>query len=143
MADVIYTDSETLATVETSDGVVSVVLSESVSGSTVTTTAPNSVEHITETAEPTVIVSPVESVSVINSIETGPQGVDALAANPGTTEGDILRWNTTTEAWEVKSEPFEFGQIVLTPALAALADIEGGLWYDSATKSVMVCTSDT
>ena len=85
-----------------------------------------------------------DSVTIIESISIGPQGPpgDALAANPGTTEGDILRWNATTEAWEVKSEPFEFGQIVLTPALAALADIEGGLWYDSATKSVMVCTSN-
>ena len=57
----------------------------------------------------------------------------------GTTTGDFLRWNETTEAWEVAHEPIEFSQIVLTPAAVAVEDIEGGLWYKSTDKAVYVC----
>lgn len=32
-------------------------------------------------------------------------------------------------------------ELVLTPSAAALADVEGGLWYSSLDKSVYVCTS--
>ena len=60
---------------------------------------------------------------------------------PGTTTGDIIRYNSVSGAWEVKSEPFVFSQIVLTPAAAAVLDIEGGIWYKSTDKSVYVCTA--
>jgi len=157
MADVIYTDSESQVTIETSDDTVSVVLSESASGSSVTTTAPNSVEHVTNTADPVVIISREETTSIINSVGIGPQGiqgiqgvpgedgtdgVDAVGAIPGILTRDFLRWNEEDNSWEVKSEPIEFKEIVLTPTAAALLDKEGGLWYDSVNKSVMVCTDD-
>lgn len=32
-------------------------------------------------------------------------------------------------------------EIVLTPAASALANVEGGLWYNSLDKSVYVCVS--
>ena len=157
MADVIYTDSESQVTIETGDDAVSVLLSASEAGSSVTTTAPSSIEHVTNTADPVVIVSREETTSIINSVGIGPQGiqgiqgipgedgtdgVDAVGAIPGDITGDFLRWNEEDNAWEVKSEPIEFKQIVLTPAVAALLDKEGGLWYDSVNKSVMVCTDD-
>ena len=58
----------------------------------------------------------------------------------GTTTGDILRWNSVSDAWEVKSEPLIFNGLVLNPLSAPLDDIEGGLWYKSTTKEVFVCT---
>jgi hypothetical protein len=107
------------------------------------------------TTNPDVIITTVGDVTVLSVIERGPQGipgingvigidglpgVDAVGAIPGDLTGDFLRWNETENAWEVKSEPIQFNQIVLTPAIAAILDIEGGLWYDSVDKSVMVCT---
>jgi hypothetical protein len=59
----------------------------------------------------------------------------------GTITGDIIRWNSVTSAWESKSEPLAFTQIILTPALAAILDVEGGMWYKSTDKSVYVCTA--
>lgn len=61
------------------------------------------------------------------------------ALDSGIEDGDIIRWNDALDAWEVKSEPFEFKQIVLTPAVAALVDQEGSLWYKSTDKSIYVC----
>jgi hypothetical protein len=58
----------------------------------------------------------------------------------GNVTGDIIRWNSDLNGWEVKSEPFEFAGLVLTPALASLIDAEGAIYYKSDTKSVMVCT---
>jgi len=60
----------------------------------------------------------------------------------GVTTGDILRWNNDTQAWEAKSEPLEFTGIILTPSTVALSDVEGGMFYRSTDKSVLVCTSD-
>lgn len=60
----------------------------------------------------------------------------------GSVTGDIIRWNAAAGAWETSSEPFALKQLVLTPAVAALLDREGGLWYKSTDKSVYVCTSD-
>jgi hypothetical protein len=60
---------------------------------------------------------------------------------PGSVTGDFVRWNNTSSAWEVAAEMIAFRGLVLTPLLAALADIEGAMFYDSATKSVKVCTS--
>lgn len=64
----------------------------------------------------------------------------SVVGGEGVETGDIIRWNDSTGEWEVKSEPFEFKGIVLTPALAALADTLGGMYFNSSTKSVMVCT---
>ena len=83
MADVIYTDSESQVTIETGDDTVSVLLSVSDAGSSVTTTAPSSVEHVTNTADPVVIVSREETTSVINSIATGPQGTQGIQGEKG------------------------------------------------------------
>lgn len=58
----------------------------------------------------------------------------------GTNTGDIVRWNDSTEAWEVTPEPFAFTQINLTPAAAAVANVEGGMYYKSTDKKVYVCT---
>lgn len=62
-----------------------------------------------------------------------------LNLDDGTTTGDFVRWNNVTEAWEVAHEPIEFKQIVLTPSVVAVSDIEGGLWYKSTDKSIYVC----
>lgn len=60
----------------------------------------------------------------------------------GTDDGDLLRWDDATQSWLVRGDPQEFGQIVLTPGVTAIEDIEGGLRYDSATKSLYVCVDD-
>lgn len=60
----------------------------------------------------------------------------------GSVTGDFLRWNESTGAWEVKSEPVAFKGLVLTPAAAAGFDIEGGLWYKSTERAVFVCTEN-
>ena len=59
----------------------------------------------------------------------------------GSVEGDMIRYNATMGAWEVKHEPLVFNQIILTPALAAILDAEGGMWYKSTDKSIYVCTA--
>ena len=58
----------------------------------------------------------------------------------GTITGDMIRYNAGIGAWEVKHEPLAFKQIILTPALVAILDVEGGMWYKSTDKSVYVCT---
>lgn len=156
MADVIYTESESIATVSSTEDNVQVVSTVD-SGGTVTTEARPPVQIVSVVADTTVIFSETVSVELIESIGIGPQGiqgiqgipgndgvdgVDAVGAIPGILTGDFLRWNEEENKWEVKSEPIEFNQIVLTPAVAAILDKEGGLWYDSVNKSVMVCTSD-
>jgi hypothetical protein len=58
----------------------------------------------------------------------------------GDSTGDLIRWNSLLDGWEVKAEPIAFKGLVLTPALASLIDAEGAIYYNSSTKSVMVCT---
>jgi hypothetical protein len=58
----------------------------------------------------------------------------------GSVTGQVPRYNATTHAWETASEPFAFKGLILTPVLTSLIDAEGAIYYDSATKSVMVCT---
>ena len=65
-----------------------------------------------------------------------------LDALEGDNEGDIIRWNAGTNAWEVIAEPFAFTQINLTPRAAAVANSEGGLYYDSGEKAVKVCVDE-
>lgn len=67
------------------------------------------------------------------------QQTDDYPIPSGSAAGDIIRWNSTTLAWEAKSEPFSFTEIVLTPATVASTDVEGGLWYNSADDAVYVC----
>jgi hypothetical protein len=85
--------------------------------------------------------SPVIPATIVGPIgkqgRTGPPGIVV----PGSTTGDIIRWNETTKAWEVKSEPLIFNGIILNPSTVALSDVEGGLFYKSTDKSVNVCTS--
>lgn len=67
----------------------------------------------------------------------------ALAGLPtATITGDFLRWNDTTEQWEIASEPLELKQIVMTPSAGPLVNIEGGMYYDAATKTVLICTEE-
>ena len=67
---------------------------------------------------------------------------EPLGIGDGANEGDIIRWNAVTEAWESSAEPFDFTQINLTPAAAAIEDTEGGMFYKSTDKSVYVCTTE-
>ena len=77
----------------------------------------------------------------INYLLSTPTSLTGQTLTPGTVTGDIIRYNVASAAWEVKSEPFSFTQINLTPAAAAVLDIEGGMWYKSSDKSVYVCTA--
>ena len=61
----------------------------------------------------------------------------------GSTTGDVIRWNADTEKWESCAEPLALKQINLTPLAAAMEDVEGGMYYKSGDKAIMVCTSDT
>ena len=65
---------------------------------------------------------------------------DVFAAPEGSTTGDIIRWNATTEAWEVATEPLEFTEIILTPASSAPSDAEGGIFYKSSDNSIYIGT---
>ena len=69
-------------------------------------------------------------------------GVYTLHLPPGNTTGQIVRYNSATDAWEVASEPFVFKGLVLTPALASLVTAEGAIYYDSSLKAIMVCTEE-
>lgn len=60
----------------------------------------------------------------------------------GSNTGDIIRWNSSNGSWESCAEPFDFKQINLTPLSEAMEDIEGGMYYKSGDKSIMVCTED-
>jgi len=71
----------------------------------------------------------------------GPRGLSGTTGLPaGSVTGQVPRYNATANAWETASEPFAFKGLVLTPALASLIDTEGAIYYNSTTKSVMVCT---
>jgi len=67
----------------------------------------------------------------------------ATSLEDGTNEGDIIRWNAASGAWESSAEPLDFKQINLTPQAAAVENTEGGVYYKSSDKKVYVCTSDT
>jgi len=58
----------------------------------------------------------------------------------GTTTGDFIRYNAVSARWEATAEPILLRGLVLTPALASLIDAEGAIYYNSASKVVMVCT---
>jgi hypothetical protein len=58
----------------------------------------------------------------------------------GTTTGDFIRYDAVSGRWEATAEPLLFRGLVLTPALASLIDAEGAIYYNSASKAVMVCT---
>ena len=60
-----------------------------------------------------------------------------------TNTGDIIRWNDATEQWESCAEPLDLKQINLTPLSAAMEDVEGGMYYKSGDKAILVCTEDT
>ena len=77
-----------------------------------------------------------------NKLAGIPSGGGSGALPDGVNTGDTVRYNADLGCWETKAEPLEFKQIVLTPALAAILDKEGGLWYKSTDKSVYVCTDD-
>ena len=78
--------------------------------------------------------------SDFETLDDVPDGTSYKKIPPGSVTGDIPRWNSTTGTWEVATQPFAFTGIVLTPALAALSNVEGGMFYNSVTKTVEVCT---
>lgn len=97
---------------------------------------------ITEESVQVEVVSTDDAPTTIEIKETGPPGPrgDIGDLGDGAVDGDLLRWNASTGAWEVRSEPFEFKQITLTPAEEATLNREGGVWYRSTDKSIYVCT---
>ena len=89
-------------------------------------------EYKTLTAGDGITITPgVGGITITNKTEEG------------TTTGDLLRWNSVTEAWEAEEQPPVFSQIVLTPSEGAVLNQEGGVWYKSTEKSVYVCTDAT
>lgn len=92
-------------------------------------------------ADPVVVIEREEpEVTVIESIESGPQGPpgdDGMGATPGTNNGDILRWNSVTSQWEVVSEPFVFDEIQLTPKASSTGP-EGTVYFCSLDKYIYV-----
>jgi hypothetical protein len=58
----------------------------------------------------------------------------------GVMTGDFIRYDAVDGRWEVATEPVVLKGLVLTPALASLIDAEGAIYYNSANKSVLVCT---
>lgn len=82
--------------------------------------------------------APVDDSDALRKEDMG-----SLVGIEGTVTGDIIRWNDVSGAWEVKQEPFDFDEIVLTPRAAALSDVKGGMYYSSLDDSIYVCTSDS
>ncbi|MFH2030835.1 MAG: hypothetical protein ABIJ40_09520 [Bacteroidota bacterium] len=90
------------------------------------------------------VTSDAQTLEVTNATIELTLSNDTIVYNSGIPDGsvtgDIIRWNETTGAWEVKAEPILFNGLVLNPMSAPLDDIEGGLWYKDSEKSVFVCT---
>lgn len=82
----------------------------------------------------------------VSTVVAGPAGIVhfnyGVALPDGSRTGDFLRWNAATGEWEVRGEPLEFTQIVLTPTEAAALVKEGSLWYKASEKAVFVCVDD-
>jgi hypothetical protein len=81
-----------------------------------------------------------------NELESHLEGIDTALGiiagiEDGENTGDIIRWNAASGAWESCAEPFDFKQINLTPRAEALDDTEGGMYYNSETRSIYVCIS--
>lgn len=135
--------------VVTEDPEVEVIKTTEISGIVVVGSVEPPEVIVTEVGSNVVFTTAAPEVVVFKVIEQGPQGIqgepgadgaDAVGAITGSVTGDFLRWNETTGDWEVASEPIEFKGLVLTPALAALIDAEGAIYYNSLLKSVLVCT---
>ena len=130
--------------VVTEDPEVEVIKTTEVSGTVVVGSAEPPEVIVTEVGNNVVFTTAAPEVVVFNMVEKGPQGIQGQSgiggATPGSITGDFLRWNEGTGDWEAASEPIEFKGLVLTPALASLIDAEGALYYNSALKSVLVCT---
>lgn len=60
----------------------------------------------------------------------------------GNEPGDFIRWNAENSTWEVASEPLSLAQINLVPSSSATIDAEGGIWYNSVDKRLMLCVSE-
>lgn len=93
----------------------------------------------------------IDHIAPADSLKAGAQKInlirerldavyDVFAALEGSTTGDIIRWNATTEAWESAAEPLTFTQIILTPASSAPSDVEGGIFYKSSDNSIYIGT---
>lgn len=91
----------------------------------------------------------IDNIAPADSLKAGAQKInlirarldeifDVFAAPEGSTTGDIIRWNATTEVWESVAEPLSFKQINLIPSASALSDDEGGIFYKSSDNSVYV-----
>jgi hypothetical protein len=60
----------------------------------------------------------------------------------GDATGDFIRWNAENSTWEVAVEPLSLKQINLVPSSSATLDEEGGVWYNSVDKQLMLCISE-
>jgi hypothetical protein len=87
-----------------------------------------------------VVSTGINSHNNLSGIQGGTAG-NYFHLPVGTTTGDIPRWNSSTSTWEVATEPLQLQGLVLTPALSALTTAEGGIYYNSSTKTIEVCTS--
>jgi folate-dependent tRNA-U54 methylase TrmFO/GidA len=144
MSDVIYTESESDVIIEPGPDTVTLITTEAEPSVIIIQPDPDPAGQIIivdeETSSEIVTESPAE-IDIMEVITEGPQGIPGLGiVLNGSITGDIIRWNADTEAWEVKSEPLSFTQIILTPALASIIDTEGSIYYNSTQKAVLVCT---
>ena len=97
------------------------------------------VEARTEAA----IVVPQPEVVVVE-VRRGPTGPAGPTGAPGEsglpigTDGDIIRYNAATGAWESKAEPFEFQGIVLVPMALPGAPVDGMVGFNIADNALYV-----
>lgn len=91
MVDVVYTDAEAQVTIECAAETISVVMPDPDPAVSINTTADDTVQIITEEADPVAVITQAEaSTSVINSIETGPQG------RPGPAGATVITYPAST-----------------------------------------------
>lgn len=64
-------------------------------------------------------------------------GGDSIFDNFDPNDGDIIRFNESSGAWETRSEPFDFKQINLIPQTTPLEDTAGGIIFKD--NSIYVC----
>lgn len=68
--------------------------------------------------------------------ERGPAGEGDLP--DGVNDGDIIRWNAISGAWESCAEPFEFQGIVLVPMALPGAPVDGQVGFNIADNALYV-----
>lgn len=88
------------------------------------------------------IFSTVEPGDVAKFISNNSIWKSMDAVHSGDNTGDFIRWNAENSTWEIASEPLSLAQINLVPSSSATIDAEGGIWYNSVDKRLMLCISE-